>query len=176
MSRPTRKNLFVRFEKSLSAICKIPLWKKSRVGLRKKLCRARQTFILGQTRTAIGLGLVSVLMDCVYRRGIPCGCPICVGADRCVCPKRNVSHFMPQVSVVACNKLNHCMLLTDTPVVGYRSQKIMPRRHPPSGVSVCNVHVYCKLRSTTYTRNLKGRNFFSYVFMYVLREAHRHKY
>ena len=133
------------------------------VSLRKSLCR--KNLVQPQTRFFVGQDELSSRARQEPPQGLAC-----------VCPKRNVSPFMPQVSVVACNKLNHCVLSTDTPVVGYRSQKIMSHRHPPSGVSVGNVHVYCKLRPTTDTRNLKGRNFFSYVFIYVLREAHRHKY
>lgn len=66
--------------------------------------------------------------------------------------------FRLRVSVVDCKVLDICLLSTDTPVVVVSVIDLVLHRHPAVGVSVVNVHVYCKLRVTTDTRNLKGRN------------------
>ena len=70
------------------------------------------------------------------------------------------------MSVVACNVLNYCPLPTDTPAVGVSVIDVVPHRHPATGVSVVNMHVYCGLRPTTDTYNLKGGNIFSSSFSF----------
>lgn len=66
--------------------------------------------------------------------------------------------FRSRVSVAACNMLDMCLLSIDAPVVEVSVIDLVLHRHPIVGVSVVNILVYCKLRETTDTRNLKVRN------------------
>ena len=72
--------------------------------------------------------------------------------------KKTFRPFRLRVSVVARNPLNYCALPTDTPVAGVSVMKGLTHRHPAQGVSVVNVHVYCKLCLTTDTSAKKGEH------------------
>ena len=61
------------------------------------------------------------------------------------------SPFRLWVSVVGCTVKIYSVLSTDTPDAWVSVIEVKPHRHPASGVSVGNIHVYCKLWLTTDT-------------------------